>query len=85
MLVSNFEEIFGKGVRGWVPLSPLGLPAEHMEEPREQTETAEVAVGNRTFMKHLGITIPDELLTERERRVEAGDAGQSSSAGSAAG
>lgn len=70
--VSDFEEIFGKGVHGWVPMSPLGVPAEQMKEPREQTEVVEVAVGNRTFMKHLGITIPDELLTERERRVEAG-------------
>jgi heavy metal translocating P-type ATPase len=70
--VSDFEEVFGKGVRGRVPMHPTEVPAGQTEEPDAQADLAEVAVGNRTFMKHLGITIPDELLAEREQRVEAG-------------
>ena len=65
---ADFEEVFGKGVRGRVPL---------MDEDRRGTwpecgMDVEVAVGNRTFMKHLNIPVPDALLTERERRVENG-------------
>jgi heavy metal translocating P-type ATPase len=70
--VSDFEEIFGKGVRGQMSMKPAIVPAGSTEEPDAQADLAEVAVGNRTFMKHLGITIPDELLAERERRVETG-------------
>jgi P-type E1-E2 ATPase len=35
-------------------------------------EVVEVAVGNRTFMQHLGIIVPLSLLNERKRRVDAG-------------
>jgi len=64
----DFEEVFGKGVRGRVPL---------LAEDRRGTwpgpgNDVEVAVGNRTFMKHLGIPVPASLLAERERRVEKG-------------
>ncbi len=64
----DFEEVFGKGVRGRVPL---------IAEDRRGTwpgagDDVEVAVGNRTFMKHLGIPVPSSLLAERERRVERG-------------
>jgi heavy metal translocating P-type ATPase len=55
-LANNFEETFGKGVRGVVSVEP----------PQE------VAVGNRTFMGSLGIRVPDTLLSEREQRVTAG-------------
>lgn len=68
---SDFEEIFGKGVRGLVSMRPAGSGG-HTEQSCREAETVEVAVGNRTFMKHLGISIPDEILTERERRVDAG-------------
>jgi cation transport ATPase len=64
----DFEEVFGKGVRGRVPL---------MDEDRggmwpDCGVDVEVAVGNRTFMKHLNIPVPESLLAERERRVESG-------------
>jgi cation transport ATPase len=70
--VSDFEEIFGKGVHGLVSMRPAAGSTESTEQPCTEAELAEVAVGNRTFMKHLGITIPDTLLSERERRVEMG-------------
>lgn len=64
----GFEEVFGRGVRGRVPL---------LAEDRRGTwpgpgNNVEVAVGNRTFMKHLDIPVPTSLLAERERRVESG-------------
>ena len=64
--VDDFAEIFGKGVHGRV-----------MEEAEEQKEkkVVEVAVGNRTFMQHLGIAVPPLLLSEREQRVERGQMG----------
>jgi heavy metal translocating P-type ATPase len=65
---NDFEEIFGKGVRGQVPI----LDEELRDEGHNANEKIEVAVGNRTFMQHLGIPIPDSLLAERERRVETG-------------
>jgi P-type E1-E2 ATPase len=40
--------------------------------PTLDNPTLEVTVGNRTFMSSLGIVIPDALLSERERRVVAG-------------
>ena len=66
--VDDFEEIFGKGVHGRVPVM-----AEDRQTKRQDVhERVEVAVGNRTFMQHLGINIPPMLLSERERRVDAG-------------
>jgi P-type E1-E2 ATPase len=41
-------------------------------ERQSVNNRVEVAVGNRTFMKHLGISIPLALLSERKRRVDAG-------------
>ncbi|MBO0783602.1 MAG: heavy metal translocating P-type ATPase, partial [Ktedonobacteraceae bacterium] len=67
---SDVEEIFGKGIQGKVL----------MEEDGEDTaqyghlETV-VAVGNRTFMRHLQIALPPELLEERERRTARGQIG----------
>ncbi len=66
--VEDFAEIFGKGVRGRVM-----EVVEGMQDGEEQKKkSVEVAVGNRTFMEHLGIAIPPLLLSERERRVESG-------------
>ncbi len=64
----DFEEIFGKGVRGRVTVVAEGWQMEDQNE----SEVVEVAVGNRTFMQHLGITVPPLLLSERERRVDGG-------------
>ncbi|HBE28661.1 MAG TPA: heavy metal translocating P-type ATPase [Ktedonobacter sp.] len=65
---NDFEEIFGKGVRGRVP-----VPTEDRQaEGPDTRDDVEVAVGNRTFMQHLGIPVPASLLSEREKRVESG-------------
>src|SRR5512135_28621 len=64
----DFEEIFGKGVRGRVPV----LAEDWQVEGQSTSDDVEVAVGNRTFMQHLGIPVPASLLSERERRVENG-------------
>lgn len=71
-IANDFEEIFGKGVRGYVPviatdrLHDVGVPFINLRGD------VEVAVGNRTFMQHLAIAVPASLLSERERRVELG-------------
>jgi heavy metal translocating P-type ATPase len=64
----DFEEVFGKGVCGRVPL----IAADLRRAWPSAGNDVEVAVGNRTFMKHLGIPVPAGLLAERERRVESG-------------
>ena len=64
----DFEEVFGKGVRGRVPL----VDRDRRGVWQDCGVDVEVAVGNRTFMKHLNITVPESLLAERERRVENG-------------
>lgn len=65
---NDFEEIFGKGIHGRVPIIAEDLPVNLLSAGDE----VEVAVGNRTFMQHLNIAVPPSLLTQRERRVEAG-------------
>jgi heavy metal translocating P-type ATPase len=64
----DFEETFGKGVWGRVPM----IAEDRQVEWQGVNDVVAVAVGNRTFMKQLGITIPLSLLGERERRVDAG-------------
>jgi heavy metal translocating P-type ATPase len=66
--VDDFEEIFGKGVRGKVP----GEASGRQTEQQSVKELIAVAVGNRTFMQHLGIPVSPSLLSERERRVDTG-------------
>ena len=68
---SDFEEIFGKGVRGRVPVIAQDWQGAWWSAG-DDIHDVEVAVGNRTFMQSLGITVPDSLLAERERRVERG-------------
>jgi heavy metal translocating P-type ATPase len=64
----GFEELFGKGVRGQVPV----IAEDKQVACQEVNDLLEVAVGNRTFMKHLGIAVPLSLRRERERRIDAG-------------
>lgn len=64
----DFEEIFGKGIHGRVPIIADDLTVNRLSAGDE----VEVAVGNRTFMQHLDIPVPPSLLAQRERRVEAG-------------
>jgi heavy metal translocating P-type ATPase len=79
--VSDFAETFGKGVCGLVPTiadTNLHSVVPISNDPCRSGGLAppsiglEVAVGNRTFMRSLGIAVPDVLLSERERRVATG-------------
>lgn len=65
---SDFEEIYGKGVHGRVPV------AKENQQRKWHTidDSVKVAIGNRTFMRRLGVEIPNALLLERERRTESG-------------
>jgi heavy metal translocating P-type ATPase len=65
---SDFEERFGKGVCGRVPLTE----PDRQGAWRDVGASVEVAIGNRTFMRSLDIAIPASLLDERARRVERG-------------
>ncbi len=64
----DFEEIFGKGVRGRVPL----IAEDRRGAWQSADNEVEVAVGNLSFMNHLDIPVPASLIAERERRVEIG-------------
>jgi cation transport ATPase len=65
---TDFEESFGKGVQGRVPI----IAEDRQVEWHSVNDLAMVAVGNRTFMQYLGITVPLSLLSKRKRRVDAG-------------
>ena len=64
----DFEETFGKGVQGLVPI----IAEDTQVEWHSVNDYVAVAVGNRTFMQYLGITVPLSLLAERKLRVDAG-------------
>jgi len=65
---NDFEETFGKGVQGLVPI----IAEDTQVEWHSVNDSVAVAVGNRTFMQYLEITIPISLLAERKLRVDAG-------------
>jgi len=71
---SDFEEIFGKGIRGCVPVACQSTQEEHPELTDEKF-SCEVAIGNRTFMRQMGIALPPELVAEREQRKARGQIG----------
>ncbi|GHO71868.1 hypothetical protein KSC_107600 [Ktedonobacter sp. SOSP1-52] len=64
--VSDFEEVFGKGVHGTIMASP------HEQPEIPITHDFPVAIGNRTFMRSLHIVLPEKLLAERSQRTEHG-------------
>lgn len=64
----DFEEIFGKGVRGSVSLSARDQDVIWLSGK----DRVEVVVGNRTFLRHLNISLPASLLAERQHRVDVG-------------
>ena len=66
--VVDFEETFGKGVQGRIPI----VPDDGQLAGQSVNDFIDVAVGNHTFMQHLAITLPPALLSERKRRVDAG-------------
>jgi heavy metal translocating P-type ATPase len=68
-LATNVEEVPGKGTRGQVPFGDA-----HAGEIGAQ-ETVEVAIGNRTFMRSLNISLPPDLVAEREQRTAQGQIG----------
>ena len=74
-LASDVQETFGNGVQG---MMRSALPEEtdggSLPASGQQVDRL-VAVGNRTFMHHLGIAIPPPLLEEREQRVARGEIG----------
>jgi cation transport ATPase len=65
---NDFEETFGKGVQGHVPI----IPEDCQVEWHSVNDLVAIAVGNHTFMQHLEITVPLSLLAERKLRVDAG-------------
>jgi heavy metal translocating P-type ATPase len=65
----DFQEAFGKGVQGSVPAGPAALQQNGLSNTDEYVD---VAVGNRTFMRNIAISIPESLLSERERRTTLG-------------
>jgi heavy metal translocating P-type ATPase len=65
---TDFEETFGKGVQGRVPI----IPEDCQVEWHSVNDVVAVAVGNHTFMRHLEITVPLALLSERKSRVDVG-------------
>jgi len=65
---TDFEETFGKGVQGRVPI----IPEDCQVECHSVNDVVAVAVGNQTFMRHLEITVPLALLSERKSRVDVG-------------
>ncbi|HYA99635.1 MAG TPA: heavy metal translocating P-type ATPase [Ktedonobacteraceae bacterium] len=66
--VTDFEEIFGKGVQGAISL----VPDDPQLDGYGSYHVVNVAVGNHTFMQHLNITVPQSLLSERKHRVDEG-------------
>lgn len=66
-IATHMDEFHGKGIHGRVALSISNAATESGVE-----RNVEVAVGNRTFMRHLEIVIPAMLAEERERRTAEG-------------
>jgi heavy metal translocating P-type ATPase len=66
--VIDFEETFGKGAKGRIPITS----DDGQFEMQSNNDVVDVAVGNHTFMQHLEITLPPSLLSERKRRVDSG-------------
>lgn len=66
-IATQVDEIQGKGLHGRVSLAAPGEPDDGV--------THGVAVGHRTLMRHLGISIPDALNAQRERRAAEGQIG----------
>ncbi|HEU5347612.1 MAG TPA: heavy metal translocating P-type ATPase [Ktedonobacterales bacterium] len=69
-VATQLSELQGNGIQGCVKLPPANGAGESGTE-----RLADVAVGNRTFMRHLDIAIPAALADERERRTIEGQIG----------
>lgn len=73
-VASDVHEIQGKGVHGRVAPDPARARDVSRNGANEEARV-DVAVGNRTFMRHLEIPIPATLVEERERRTLEGQIG----------
>lgn len=60
------NELPGKGIHGMVAIDGSE------QSPYEVASELDVAVGNRTFMRHLEILVPEILVIERGRRTATG-------------
>ena len=69
-IATDMDEIPGKGIHGRVMYMPSGDSSG-----TDAGHSVDVAVGNRTFMRHLEITVPTALADERTRRNIQGQIG----------
>ena len=69
-VAGSVHEVPGKGIRGRV--APEQTQAGEITDDQRRVD---VAVGNRTFMRHLAIPIPAALAEERECRTLEGQIG----------
>jgi cation transport ATPase len=69
-MATHLDELPGKGIQGRVAVATAG--ADGASTP---TAYADIAVGNRKFMAHLGLPVPSILVEERERRTSDGQIG----------
>ncbi len=69
-LATHLDELPGKGIQGRVALASPGA-----DDATSPVGHADVAVGNRKFMAHLGLLIPPTLIAEREQRTAQGQIG----------
>jgi heavy metal translocating P-type ATPase len=74
---SDVSETFGKGVQGIVQQGRVTGPRDDAQAAGTFAGTGgvAVAVGNRTFMRYLTLTVPERLLAEREACVSRGEIG----------
>jgi heavy metal translocating P-type ATPase len=78
LAASDVSETFGKGIKGIVQQEQRAgsYNDSHAADTREDAAgCVPVAVGNRTFMRHLALSIPERLLAEREACVARGEIG----------
>ncbi|HEY7340905.1 MAG TPA: HAD-IC family P-type ATPase, partial [Ktedonobacterales bacterium] len=69
-LATHLDELPGKGIQGRVAVASSG--ADGATPP---AASADIAVGNRKFMAHLGLPVPSALIEEREQRTAQGQIG----------
>jgi len=69
-LATHLDELPGKGIQGRV-----AIPSSGADGATPPTAYADIAVGNRKFMAHLGLPVPSALIEEREQRTVQGQIG----------
>lgn len=83
LAATEMEEVSGKGVRARVSGAPVSVDEMGESAGRtrsdngadvlaDRTRPVAVAVGNRTFLGHLGVPIPETLAAQRARLAEGG-------------